>query len=120
MSSWEEKAKYHFKHYEPWLAVLTIKEGIKNKLNWKQKAKELIAEANVIEAIALTEANGVKIGNLLTRMQKLEDESEKHVKNKTQFAPGEYAKHSAEFSKICWDLLQKIDGTNKPMPEYLK
>lgn len=88
--------------------------------NWKNKAKDLIAQANVIEAIALTEVNGVKTGNLLTRMQALEAETEKHVKNKTQFAPGEYAKHSAKFAEITWELMNKIDGTNRPMPEYLK
>lgn len=87
---------------------------------WREEAKDLIAQANVIEAIALTEASGVKTGNLLTRMQELEAETGKHVKNKTQFAPGEYAKHSAKFTEITWELMNKINGTNRPMPEYLK
>ena len=88
--------------------------------NWKKEAKNLIAKAEIIEAIGLCEANGLKTGNLLARAQELEDESQKHVKNKTQFAPGEYAKHSSRFSEITWELLQKINGTNKPMPDYLK
>lgn len=89
-------------------------------MNWKDKAKDLIAKANVIEAIALAEANGVKTGNLLTRMQELEAITEKHVKNKTQVAPGEYAKHSTRFAEIMWELMNKIDGTNREMPDYLK
>ena len=88
--------------------------------NWKSDAKNLIAQAKVIEAIGLVEANGVKTGSLLSQAQELEAKTEKHVKNKTQFSPGEYAKHRAKFSEITWALLQKIDGTNKPMPEYLK
>ena len=64
--------------------------------------------------------NGIDTGTLSTQVLMLEAESEAHVKNKTQFAPGEYAKHSAKFSEITWALLQKINGTNKPMPEYLK
>lgn len=91
-----------------------------SKKNWKDKAKDLIAQANVIEAIALTEANGVKTGNLLTRMQQLEAITEKHMKNRTQFAPGEYAKYSATFTEITWELMNKIDGTNREMPNYLK
>ena len=87
---------------------------------WKLEAKNLIAQAKVIEAIGLVEANGIETGSLLSRAQELEAETEKHVKNKTQFGPGEYAKHSARFSEITWELLQKIDGTNKSMPEYLK
>jgi len=88
--------------------------------NWKLEAKNLIGQAKVIEAIGLVEANGIKTGSLLIQAQELEAETEKHVKNKTQFGPGEYAKHSAKFSEITWALLQKIDGTNKPMPDYLK
>ena len=95
-------------------------QNLKTMSNWKNEAKNLIAQAEIIEAIGVIEANGVKTGNLLSQAQELEAETEKHVKNKTQFAPGEYAKHSAKFSKVCWDLLQKIDDTNKPMPDYLK
>lgn len=88
--------------------------------NWKQQAKNLLAKANVIEAIGVIEANGVKTGNCLSIAQELEAETQKHVDNKTQFAPGEYQKHSQKFSNLTWKLLQLIDGTNKPMPEYLK
>lgn len=87
---------------------------------WKLEAKKLIAQTEIIEAIGLAEANGIKTGSLLSQAQELEAESEKHEKNKTQFGPDEYAKHSAKLSEITWALLQKIDGTNKPMPEYLK
>lgn len=88
--------------------------------NWKERARKLIAEANLLQAITCMNNNGVDTGTLSTQALRLEAESEKHAKNKTQFAPGEYAKHSAKFSKITCALLQKIDGTNKPMPEYLK
>lgn len=88
--------------------------------DWKKQAKDLIGQAQIIEAIGIIEANGVKTGDLLSQAQELEAETEKHVKNKTQFGPGEYAKHSAKFSEVTWALLQKIDGTNKPMPDYLK
>lgn len=88
--------------------------------DWKQQAKKLIAKAEIIEAIALIEVNGVKTGNLLSQAQELEAEVEKHVKNKTQFALGEHVKYDAKFSEIVWELLQKIDNTNKPMPQYLK
>ena len=99
---------------------LINQQNLKTMSNWKRQAKDLIAQAKIIEAIGVIEANGVKTGNLLSQAQELEAETEKHVKNKTQFAAGEYAKHSEKFSKITWALLQKIDGTNKPMPEYLK
>ena len=88
--------------------------------NWKQRAKELIGKAELLQAITVMNNNGINTGDLSTQVLKLEAENEKHVKNKTQYAPGEYAKHSAKFSEITWALLQKINGTNKPMPEYLK
>lgn len=87
---------------------------------WQKRAKELIGQANLLQAIACVNNNGVDTGDLSTQANQLEAEIEKHVKNKTQFGPGEYASHSAKFSEIAWDLLQKIDGTNNPMPEYLK
>jgi len=88
--------------------------------NWKKQAKNLIAQAEIIEVIGVIEANGIKTGDCLSIAQELEAETEKHVKNKTQFAPGEYAIHSRKFSDLTWKLLQLIDGTNKSMPEYLK
>lgn len=88
--------------------------------NWKQQVKDLLAKAEVIKAIGVIEANGIKTGNCLSIAQELEAETEKHVKNKTQFAPGEYAIHSRKSSDLTWKLLQLIDGTNNPVPEYLK
>lgn len=88
--------------------------------NWKAQAKNLIGQAKLIEAIGLIEANGIKTGGALSAVQALDAESEKHVKNKTQFTRAEYSAHSEKFSEITWELLQKIDGTNKPMPDYLK
>lgn len=88
--------------------------------NWKTQAKNLICRAEIIEAIGVIEANGIKTGDCLSIAQALEAETQKHVKNKTQFAPGEYAIHSRKFNDLTWKLQQLIDGTNKPMPEYLK
>jgi len=88
--------------------------------NWKKQAKNLIAQAEIIEAIGVIEANGIKTGDCLSIAQELEAETEKHVKNKTQFAPGEYAIHSRKFSDLTWKLLQLIDGINREMPKYLK
>jgi copper homeostasis protein CutC len=58
--------------------------------NWKTQAKNLIGQAEIIEAIGIIEANGIKTGNCLSIAQDLEAETEKHVKNKTQFAPGKH------------------------------
>lgn len=88
--------------------------------DWKQKAKNLVANANLQEAIALCEDNGLDVGSLLKQVQELEAQIEKHLENKTQFSTTEYKAHNEKFSNICWDLLQKIDGTNDPMPDYLK
>lgn len=106
------KSVFIFVHYsQPKLTTMK---------NWKERAKKLIGEANLLQAITCMNNNGVDTGDLSTQVLQLEAEAEKHVKNKTQFAPGEYEKHCAKFSEITWALLQKIDGTNKPMPDYLK
>jgi hypothetical protein len=88
--------------------------------NWKTQAKNLIGQAEIIEAIGVIEANGVKTGNCLSIAQELEAETEKHVKNQTQFAPGEYQKHNKKFNDLTWRLLNLIDGTKREMPDYLK
>ena len=88
--------------------------------DWKQQAKKLIGKAELGSAIVVMQKNGIKTGSLASQVFELERESEEHVKNKTQFTSSEYEKHSAKFSEIAWALLQKINGTNEPMPEYLK
>lgn len=88
--------------------------------NWKAQAKNLIKQTKLIEAIGLIEANGIETGGALSAVQALDAESEKHAKNKTPFTSAEYSAHSKKFSQIARELLQKIDGTNRPMPDYLK
>jgi hypothetical protein len=71
--------------------------------NWKQQARKLIAQAELVEAIDLIESNGLKTGITKSKAQEMQE-------NATQ----------DEFAAITWKLIQLLGGTNKPMPELLK
>lgn len=77
-------------------------------MNWKEKARELISNAHIIEAIGVMESNGIRTGDLLSKAQELEDENEKHEKNKTQFTDSEFESYNQRFSELTWKLINML------------
>lgn len=71
--------------------------------NWKEKAKKFIKNAELAKAVKVMEDNGLETGISQNQAAIIE-------KDATQ----------QKFSEVTWGLLQKLGGTNDPLPDYMK
>ena len=71
--------------------------------NWKERAKKFIKNAELAKAVKVMEDNGIETGISQNQAAIIE-------KDVTQ----------QKFSEVTWGLLQKLEGTNEPLPDYMK
>ena len=86
----------------------------------KQRALKAISEANITAAISHMENMGINCNSFFMRYSHYTAIQEKVRSEKRTYTAKEAEIQSEKFRLLAWDMIQAVNGTNKPMPEYLK
>lgn len=86
----------------------------------KNLALKAIGEANITAAISHMEKMGINCGQFSVRYNDYLVVQEKVMAEKRPYTAKEAESQSKKFRVLAWDMIQTLNGTNNPMPEYLK
>lgn len=89
-------------------------------MNWKNQAKKAIGENKLTRALQLMKINGINCAKFVEPIEFLHDLETKVINKKRTYTTDEHKKSVQVHTNVMWAMLQAIDGTSKPLPDYLK
>jgi hypothetical protein len=87
---------------------------------WKDQAKKAIGKNKLTRALQIMKKNGINCAKFVEPIEFLHDLETKVLAEKRQYTSAEHAKSVEVHMNVMWAMIQAIDGTNKPLPSYLK